>query len=102
MNDKINTKPITYEDWLDLGHVIIPTDQKKARVSWKKEDFSLTKEEWKNNHAKAQIALRLDKHIDLDIVITFGQVLVNLHNTYYQKVLKRTLKSFLTEQLFVN
>ena len=39
MNDKINTKPITYEDWLDLGHVIIPTDQKKARVSWKKDDF---------------------------------------------------------------
>ena len=67
MNDKINTKPITYEDWLDLGHVIVPTDQKKARVSWKKEDFSLTKEEWKNNHSKAQIALRLDKHIDLDI-----------------------------------
>jgi len=67
MNDKINTKPITYEDWLDLGHVIVPTDQKKARVSWKKEDFSLTKEEWKNNHTKAQIALRLDHHIDLDI-----------------------------------
>jgi len=67
MNDKITKNPITYEDWLDLGQVIIPTDQKKARVSWKKEDFSLTKEEWKNNHLKAQIALRLDKHIDLDI-----------------------------------
>ena len=39
MNDKINKNPITYEDWLDLGHVIIPTDQKKARVSWKKDDF---------------------------------------------------------------
>ena len=68
MNYKFNNKtPNTYEDWLNLGHVIIPTDQKKARVSWKKEDFSLTKEEWKNNHSKAQIALRLDKHIDLDI-----------------------------------
>ena len=67
MNDEIIKKPITYEDWLDLGHVIVPTDQKKSRVSWKAEDFSLTKEEWKNNHSKAQIALRLDKHIDLDI-----------------------------------
>ena len=63
MNDKINKIPVTYEDWLDLGHVIIPTDQKKARVSWKKDDFSLTKEEWKNNYSKAQIALRLDSHI---------------------------------------
>ena len=67
MNEKINKAPINYEDWLDLGHVIIPTDQKKARVSWKKDDFSLTKEEWKNNYSKAQIALRLDNHIDLDI-----------------------------------
>jgi|TARA_R110000751_G_scaffold2505_1_gene13557 hypothetical protein len=67
MNEKINKNPVTYEDWLNLGHVIIPTDQKKARVSWKKEDFSLTKEDWKNYHAKAQIALRLDKHIDLDV-----------------------------------
>ena len=45
MNEKINKIPINYEDWLDLGHVIIPTDQKKARVSWKKDDFSLTKED---------------------------------------------------------
>ena len=67
MNEEIIKKPITYEDWLDLGHVIIPTDQKKARVKWGDENFKLTKEEWKTNHSNAQIALRLDSHIDLDI-----------------------------------
>ena len=67
MNEKINKKPTTYEDWLDQGYVIIPTDQKKSRIKWKDENFSLTKEEWKNNYSKAQIALRLDNHIDLDI-----------------------------------
>ena len=67
MNEKVNKIPITYEDWLDLGHVIIPTDQKKARVSWKKEDFSLTKEEWKTNYKHCEIALRLDQDIDLDV-----------------------------------
>ena len=59
MNNEINKSPVTYEDWLDLRYVIIPTDQKKARVSWKKEDFTLTKEEWKNNHSKAQKELNL-------------------------------------------
>lgn len=67
MNEEIIKKPITYEDWLELGHVIIPTYQKKAVVKWGKEDFKLTKEEWKTNHSNAQIALRLDSHIDLDI-----------------------------------
>lgn len=67
MNEEIIKKPITYEDWLELGHVIIPTYQKKAVVKWGKEDFKLTKEEWKTNHSNAQIALRLDNHTDLDV-----------------------------------
>ena len=67
MNDEIIKKPITYEDWLDLGHVIVPTDQKKSRVSWKAEDFSLTKEEWKKNYTHCEIALRLDQDVDLDV-----------------------------------
>lgn len=67
MNEEIIKKLITYEDWLDSGHVIIPTDQKRARVKWGEKNFKLTKEEWKENHPGAQIALRLDNHIDLDI-----------------------------------
>ena len=39
MNDKIK-KPITYEDWIDLGRVIIPCDTKQAVVEkWSDPDF---------------------------------------------------------------
>jgi hypothetical protein len=51
MNDKIK-KPITYEDWIDLGRVIIPCDTKQAVVEkWSDPDFKITKEEWRIEHA---------------------------------------------------
>ena len=67
MNDKIK-KPITYEDWIDLGRVIIPCDTKQAVVEkWSDPDFKITKEEWRIEHATKQIGLRLDQYIDFDI-----------------------------------
>ena len=77
MNNEINKSPVTYEDWLDLRYVIIPTDQKKARVSWKKDDFSLTKEEWKNKYSDKEIGLRLDNTVDLDLDNSRAKVFAN-------------------------
>ena len=68
MNEKINKAPVTYEDWIDLGRVIIPCDTKQAVVEkWSDPDFKITKEEWRIEHINKQIGLRLDHHIDLDI-----------------------------------
>jgi|TARA_A100001201_G_scaffold1853_2_gene4765 hypothetical protein len=68
MNDKINKAPVTYEDWIDLGRVIIPCDTKQAVVEkWSDPDFKITKEEWRIEHATRQIGLRLDQYIDFDI-----------------------------------
>ena len=67
MNDTIK-QPITYEDWIDLGRVIIPCDTKQAVVEkWSDPDFKITKEEWRIEHATKQIGLRLDQYIDFDI-----------------------------------
>ena len=63
MNDKINKIPVTYEDWIDLGRVIIPCDTKQAVVEkWSSPDFKITKEEWKTEHSTKQIGLRLDQY----------------------------------------
>ena len=68
MNDKTNKAPINYEDWLNLGRVIIPCDTKQAVVEkWADPDFKITKEEWRTEHATKQIGLRLDQYIDFDI-----------------------------------
>ena len=68
MNDKIIKAPVTYEDWIDLGRVIIPCDTKQAVVEkWSDPDFKITKEEWRIEHATKQIGLRLDQYIDFDI-----------------------------------
>ena len=68
MNDKINKAPVTYEDWIDLGRVIIPCDTKQAVVEkWSDPDFKITKEEWRIEHTTKQIGLRLDQYIDFDI-----------------------------------
>ena len=68
MNDKIIKAPVTYEDWIDLGRVIIPCDTKQSVVEkWSDPDFKITKEEWRIEHATKQIGLRLDQYIDFDI-----------------------------------
>ena len=65
MNDKIIKAPVTYEDWIDLGRVIIPCDTKQAVVEkWSDPDFKITKEEWRIEHTTKQIGLRLDQYID--------------------------------------
>ena len=47
MNEKINKAPVTYEDWIDLGRVIIPCDTKQSVVEkWSDPDFKITREEW--------------------------------------------------------
>ena len=68
MNDNINKAPVTYEDWLNLGRVIIPCDTKQAVVEkWSDPDFKITKEEWRIEHTTKQIGLRLDQYIDFDM-----------------------------------
>jgi hypothetical protein len=66
----MNKEPITYEDWLNLGKVIIPCYKgvpKKGITGYTKEDFKIEKDIWNRDHEKAEIALRLDDVIDLDI-----------------------------------
>ena len=68
MNDKINKAPVNYEDWLNLGRVIIPCLKGKPVVSdWSNPNFKITKEEWRTNYTHCEIALRLDQDIDLDV-----------------------------------
>ena len=68
MNDKTTKAPVNYEDWLDLGRVIIPCLKGKPVVSdWSNPNFKITKEEWRTNYTHCEIALRLDQDIDLDV-----------------------------------
>ena len=68
MNDKTNKAPVNYEDWLNLGRVIIPCLKGKPVVSdWSNPNFKITKEEWRTNYTHCEIALRLDQDIDLDV-----------------------------------
>ena len=65
---EINKPPITYEDWLDLGRVIIPCLKGTPIVpNYTDPNFKITKEEWKTNYKHCEIALRLDQDIDLDV-----------------------------------
>jgi hypothetical protein len=67
-NSSENKAPISYEDWINLGRVIIPCVTKQAVVEkWSDPDFKITKEEWKAEHSNKQIGLRLDQYIDFDI-----------------------------------
>ena len=60
--------PVIYEDWIDLGRIIIPCLRGKPVVKrWSDPSFKVTKEEWKKNYLHCEIALRLDRDIDLDI-----------------------------------
>jgi len=68
MNEKFDKAPVNYEDWLNLGRVIIPCLKGKPVVSdWSNPNFKITKEEWRANYTHCEIALRLDQDIDLDI-----------------------------------
>ena len=68
MNKKFDKAPVNYEDWLNLGRVIIPCLKGKPVVSdWSNPNFKITKEEWRTNYTHCEIALRLDQDIDLDI-----------------------------------
>ena len=67
IENKING-PETYEQWIDLGRIIIPCIKGLPIVKeWTSPDFKITKEEWKQKYSKCEIALRLDQDIDLDI-----------------------------------
>ena len=68
MNDEIIKKPVSYEDWIDLGRVIIPCLKGTPEVKdWSSPDFKITKEEWKQKYEHCEIALRLDQDTDFDI-----------------------------------
>ena len=63
-----NRAPVTYEEWIDDGYIIIPCMRGTPIVKdWTNPNFKITKEEWKNNYRHCEIALRLDHNIDLDI-----------------------------------
>ena len=68
MNEKIEKQPVSYEDWIDLGRVIIPCLKGTPEVKdWSNPDFKITKEEWKQKYQHCEIALRLDQDTDFDI-----------------------------------
>jgi len=64
----VNTSPVSYADWIDLGRVIIPCLKGTPEVkNWASPDFKITKEEWKQKYSHCEIALRLDQDTDFDI-----------------------------------
>ena len=66
-NKKLNSGPTTYEDWYSLGYTLIPCDGSRPVVSWRDEDFNITKEEWKSKYLDRSLGLRLDTLIDFDV-----------------------------------
>ena len=64
----MNKEPISYIDWLDLGRVIIPCLKGIPKVKkYTDPDFKIEKDIWNRDHETAEIALRLDNDVDLDI-----------------------------------
>ena len=64
----MNKEPISYIDWLELGRVIIPCLKGTPKVKkYTDPDFKIEKDIWKRDHETAEIALRLDHDVDLDI-----------------------------------
>jgi hypothetical protein len=61
--------PVNYEDWIDLGRVIIPCIKgiPMKGITWSDPSFKITKEEWRKKYANCEIALRLDQDVDFDI-----------------------------------
>ena len=80
MNEKIEKQPVSYEDWIDLGRVIIPCLKGTPEVKdWSNPDFKITKEEWKQKYQHCEIALRLDQDTDFDIDNPIVQRFTNLY-----------------------
>ena len=64
----MNNGPISYIDWLELGRVIIPCLKGTPKVKkYTDPDFKIEKDIWNRDHETAEIALRLDHDVDLDI-----------------------------------
>ena len=64
----MNKEPINYIDWLDMGRVIIPCLKGIPKVKkYTDPDFKIEKDIWNRDHETAEIALRLDNDVDLDI-----------------------------------
>ena len=70
MNEKIVKAPITYEDWIDLGRVIIPCDTKQSVVEkWSDPDFKITKDSTLNGKIEAHQQVLLLRYM-MQIVIS--------------------------------
>ena len=64
----MNKEPINYIDWLELGRVIIPCLKGTPKVKkYTDPDFKIEKDIWNRDHETAEIALRLDHDVDLDV-----------------------------------
>ena len=81
----MNNEPKNYEDWLNLGRVIIPCYKgkpKKGITGYTQEDFKIEKDIWNRDHGTAEIALRLDHDVDLDVD---NELIKNLNNGVLDK-----------------
>ena len=64
----MNKEPISYIDWLEYGRVIIPCLKGTPKVKkYTDPDFKIEKDIWNRDYETAEIALRLDHDVDLDI-----------------------------------
>lgn len=76
----MNKEPISYVDWLDLGRVIIPCLKGTPKVKkYTDPDFKIDKDIWNRDHETAEIALRLDNDVDLDIDNEFVKKFVDFY-----------------------
>jgi len=76
----MNKEPINYIDWLDLGRVVIPCLKGIPKVKkYTDENFKIEKDIWKRDYETAEIALRLDQDVDLDIDNEFVKKFVNFY-----------------------
>ena len=76
----MNKEPISYVDWLDLGRVIIPCLKGTPKVKkYTEPDFKIEKDIWNRDHETAEIALRLDHDVDLDIDNEFVKRFINYY-----------------------
>ena len=78
----INKGPITYEDWYNLGYILVPCEVGRPTVKkWSDPNFKITKEEWKNKYSDKEIGLRLDNTVDLDLDNSRAKVFANKYLT---------------------
>jgi len=76
----MNKEPISYVDWLELGRVIIPCLKGTPKVKkYTDPDFKIEKDIWNRDHETAEIALRLDHDVDLDIDNEFVKRFINYY-----------------------